>query len=150
MDKEEFERLKAEEKKHLQELKKLKTQYKEAKRTQKLRQAMAEINATVDPDAVKEKLIDEELKADLPSEEDKAADLIKQFKVEMGMIDEIEEEAEEGESEVEKTIGKMPAEDLEEVDPEDSSQDVPEKTLGRIRRKVDSELDPDESEPETD
>lgn len=139
MDREEFERIKAEEKAHLQELKKLKTQFKDAKRTQKIRKAMAEINSTVDPDKVVESGIDAELSEVAPSPEDKAGDLIRQFKIEMGMIDEVEAEAKDNAS-VEKTIGKMPVEEEDaEFSDEISGEDLPEKTLGRIRRKKKSD-----------
>ena len=139
MDRDEFERIKAEEKAHLQELKKLKTQFKEAQRTQKLRKAMAEINSTVDPDKLTESSIDAELNEVAPSPEDKAGDLIRQFKIEMGMIDEVEAEtAEEGS--VEKSIGKMPLSveteaGSDEESAESTSAGLPEKTLGRIRRR---------------
>ncbi len=135
MDREEFEKIKAEEKAHLQELKKLKTQFKEAQRTQNLRRAMAEINSTIDPDKVLETELDAELKKDLPTEKDLATDLINQFKIEMGIIEDLGSESEN--LEVEKTIGKMPATNDVHEDPEEEIKDVPEKTLGKIRRKVD-------------
>jgi len=158
MDREEFERIKAEEKAHLQELKKLKTQFKEAQRTQKLRKAMAEINSTVDPDKVTEAGIDAELTEAAPSPEDKAGDLVRQFKIEMGMIDEVEADTEE-EGAVEKSIGKMPLTDpeqegIEDESSEESAEERPEKTLGRIRRRTksqdDSEGSGDSEEPADD
>ena len=153
MDQEEFDRIKAEEKAHLQELKKLKTQFKEAQRTQKLRKAMAEINSTVDPDKVTESSIDAELNEVAPSPEDKAGDLIRQFKIEMGMIDEVEAETEE-EGSVEKSIGKMPLvveseADSNEESGEISAEGLPEKTLGRIRRRKKSKEDSDEQSDES-
>lgn len=151
MDREEFERIKAEEKAHLQELKKLKTEFKEAQRTQKLRKAMAEINSTVDPDKVTESSIDAELNEVVPSPEDKAGDLVRQFKIEMGMIDEVEADTE-VEGSVEKSIGKMPLtepESEEETAEENSAEGLPEKTLGRIRRRKNSAEDSDEQSEET-
>lgn len=165
MDREEFERIKQAEKEHLRALKKIKAKLHEAQRTQKLRQAIQNIEGAGTSDTYDEMLdkleretIEQEVRLDVALEgrEDlpppepeldeatlraqKAAALVRQMRIAMGASDP-ETEAEDPVEGPEKTIGRMKTEPEEEA----PAPPRPEKTIGRARRA--SVPDPEDDTP---
>lgn len=157
MDKEEFERLKAAEKAHLQELKRLKGMHREASRLAKIRRALGEMEAASGSaeydemlDRVQREAIDGEVRLDMAldanaeaglpdvgsiqddeaAREARAAALVRQMRELLGggVADSPEDaEAEATDGGPDKTIGRRPKAE----DAPSPQDDLPEKTIGR-------------------
>jgi hypothetical protein len=160
MNRDEYERLKEEEKEHLRELKRLRERLREAERTRALRQAVQKVQEDAQSEefddalrSVQEETLESEVRMDMalesadagevdPEEERRlrAEALVRQMKVAMGGIEpeealrEVEPESEPEEPTDERTIGKPPRRSEESI-----SEEEPEKTIGRMVRKTDAD-----------